>query len=127
MTDRILAYVKAAETAVANVKPVIESYLKDTNIPLDRRWELFVSLPEYLKNHEPYIWRSEVLPEDFIMYDGDYSAERYQTVKTVDIVEHVFGGKWDWKNDVNINYNIDINALKEEILAINLGSFVCDW
>lgn len=110
-----------------SLKQELEQYITDRNIALEDRWDVWVDAPSALKNHESYIIHLKSLPEDFIMYEGEYPVERHQTVNTSDIIECIKEGSWDRVTGNPVPYNIDINAVKEEIISLNLGSFVYDW
>lgn len=59
------------------------------------------------------------------MYDSDYfHADRYQTVYTTSIIEHIE----EYQEDGDSQYSkINIDEVKEEILDKFLWSFKYDW
>lgn len=109
---------------IADLRVKFEAYIADQSIPLEDRWDAFVTAPQSLKDFDYYMPQFKSLPEDFIMYDGPIHMDRHQTMDTDDLVDNVQVLK-------DCNYEcyqgINIDALKEEILALNLGSFTYDW
>ena len=110
-----------------SLKQELEQYITDKSVSLEDRWDLWISAPSTLKIVEPWIVHFKSLPEHFIMYDGELHAERYQTIYTYEIIDKLEEGDWNSVEQVSIPYDIDIDAVKEEILSHNLGSFVYDW
>lgn len=112
------------ERQIKETKAEFSEYIKDKNIPLKERWKLFKKAPDYLKKHESWIMNfdAESLLEDgeIVWYDDCY-VERYSTVDTTSMIE------WFSESDRKKFTKDFIEALREEILQKNLGSFVNDW
>ena len=119
MSLNILQNVRVIKDVLAETKVYFEEYIKDTSIPLEERWEVWVEAPMALKGTDTCTSTFKGLPEGYIGCDLAFSVERYQTRSTLELVECV-----ECKDN---NLAIDIVALKEDILARNLGSFTYDW
>lgn len=100
------------------------SYIKDKEYSIDSRWNVFCEAPDAMKENATDNVHFFSLPDDFIRYDMPRHAFRRALVSVYDIVNCV-----DDYNDFELNESrlIDVNALKEEILSMNIGSFVFDW
>lgn len=107
---------------ITDAKPKFAQYISDVSIPLSTRWELFVIANEGLKDTRLCVVYFKNLPEDFIMYDGQIHAERREYIDSITIIEQTEEAK-----EYSRYENIDVNALKEEILAMNLAGFTYDW
>lgn len=112
-------------TQIAALKDIFATYVKDTRLPLSERWDAFATANDALKNHSTYGPSFDCLPDDFIMYGGSIDMDRYQTMGTYDLVEQIEEGR-DCDDHEDF-HKVDVNALKEEILAANIGSFTYDW
>lgn len=123
---------------MAYTKPMFERTIQDKTIPLEVRWDLFLKAPTEMKGYMSYYADFDSLPEDTIGYDMPYNVERYQTVYTKELVEWYEdelynSGKYDAKYATNSKVTLDqedqakLNALKEEILSLNLWSYTYDW
>lgn len=105
------------EASVQATKKVFETFITSKELSLEDRWDLFCGAPNYLKNREPRIARFAALGSNFCYYE-EYGTERYQVVYTTGIVEFMEDNEYP---------SVQIQDLKEEILAKNLGSFTFDW
>jgi hypothetical protein len=112
-------------------KRILEGWITDKSNSLEQRWATWCEAPSCLKNSESDLVSFENLPEDFICYDGYYNVDRYQTVCTKSMIENI---EYSYDNFKKFDFfgggayrNLNIDALKEEILTKNLGSFVYDW
>lgn len=122
---------------ISQTKPLFESAIKDTTTPLNERWELFVTANDAFKNFSGYLTSFGSLPDDTIMYDGLVHMECYQDMTTVDLVERLIESiaETDEEGFVEtysheeqeMRRNINLDKLKEEILATNIGGFTYDW
>ncbi len=110
---------------IATFKDIFTKYIAEKSIPLNERWNAFVTANDALKNPVTYGPNFDALPEDFIIYDGVIHMDRYQTMDTCDLVERIEEGQDCDEHEAY--HKVDINALKEEILADNVGSFTNDW
>lgn len=116
--------IKEIKAQLESLKIGFQKFIVDQSIPLDERWQAWVDAPADVKNHCSYVQYFQSLPEDFIMYDGPYHAERYGTIKMLNLVERIEEGI-ECEEDEYMSINL--NALKEEILSKNLASFDYDW
>lgn len=116
-----LENIEQLEYQVARIKTVIDSYLANTNEPLDERWVLYQALPSFLRNHVSYI-------QDFLVKtDGTFLElvevsdhfGRHELIRVHDFLE-------DWAGAI-VKHDVDTVATKEHILKNNLGSFEFDW
>jgi hypothetical protein len=109
---------------IEEIKKEFAAYIADTSVPLDERWEVFMSAPSDLREHSRWIERFEGLPDDdFIGYGGPVWVERHQTVDISDILS-VLEGQEDYDFDFSA---VDVTAFKEDVLKRNLYSFEYDW
>lgn len=129
MKDKIAAL----KLEIESLKTEFEVYIQDQNQPLADRWQTWLDAPSELKNQEGYITSITTLPNDWIMYDGRYHADKYQTVYLQNVVEQVEEilnsvNEWDSEAKEELNdFGFTLVALKEEILQGNLESFDYDW
>lgn len=122
---------------ISQTKPIFEAAIKDTNTPLDGRWELFVAANDAFKNFSSYLTSFDSLPDDTIMYDGIVHMERHQDMTTVDLVERIAEVLTETDEEgfvetyspeeQEMRRSINLDKLKEEILATNMGGFTYDW
>lgn len=133
--NKMLMNINRINDAIAELKEEFKLFIVDKDIPLTERWNTFVAGNDALKDFDSCIYNFESLPEDFIGYDCTIHAERHETISTKDIVERIqeiadevaeCGDPDGYYKDF-VEGNINIDALKEEILAANLGSFEYDW
>lgn len=147
-------FVEAQKAGINPLKEQFETVIKDTSIPLAQRWELFAMTPSEmnLKNSQSSIQHFQVLDEfnkkyykgkyarDFNWFD-EYGSDRHQEIYLVEFIddfvmdyfydldsseeERVYDGDCMMSEFVKDVKRID--ALKEEILQRNLGSFILDW
>lgn len=144
LAQRVKDAVEQMTATVKAVKHDFEAFIMDQSIPLEERWDVWEDAPVELKNHQSWIVRFKNLHDDAIGYDGLIRhAERHETVHIDDLMcsieecqaEYAEGepdGTCEWslrwykgKQKVFEDFNMD--ALKEEILAMNLTSFEYDW
>lgn len=109
-------------------------FIKDENISLALRWEIFRLAPYYWKEigrNLPSFKSEELLTNSEIFWYDDFCIERNQTVDCADWLTKAEAG-------LNSDYYKDkltkngwvlgvIDAFKREILSKNLGFFVYDW
>lgn len=102
-----------------NLKVSIKEYCQNTETPLDDRWVVFEKIGPIVGEHHTWVARFKSLPNEFIMYDGDYyCTERYMTITVQNIVSDIEYNKYP---------DINLNAFKEEVLSRFLWSFQYDW
>lgn len=131
----VLENMQKIQETMKNAKVSFWSYITDKSVPLSERWDAFKLAPMEMKEHENYGPSFNSLPDDFIMYEGPTHMDRGETMNTVRMVSKIeeslieiaeddyFGA--DWHLDAFKQLNLD--ALKEEILLNNLGTFDYDW
>lgn len=121
---------------IASMKQDFEKYISDKSVPFEERWLTFINAPSELKNHENYGPNFSTMPNDFVMYDGPIHADRGHTInikdmfqEIEDVLSEIKEGTYEPIYNWHIkSYNkLDVNALKEEILEKNIGSFDYDW
>jgi hypothetical protein len=100
------------------------SFITDKTIDLDLRWKLYCHAPASFKNENSYIVNFEaekLLESGKINWYDDFYRDRYCTVYMKDIVQDMY-------EDEREKYSEDfIQTFKEEILELNLDSFINDW
>lgn len=120
---------------INSLKNSFAEAVADKSIPLNDRWAAFERAPSFLKEHALYIVHFNCLDEDAISYEGWLRhAEKYQVIHTAHIIENLLEhedflyhlpGEDTYK--LNEKGKAIYNALREEILERNLGSFEYDW
>lgn len=85
----------------------------DKSIPLENRWRAFTTASSFLKKHETSCVRFQAL--DF----NKFEPERRETLRTSHIIEWCENADWCTPKMVI--------EFKEEILSMNLGSWINDW
>ncbi len=111
---------------IAELKLAFEAYIKNQDYPLDERWSAFCQANDALKNHFSSYHDFMCMDNGAIKYDGWLlHVERNETVHTefiVELAESYNEERYD--PDMRV---VDVDALKEEILSLNLGSYEYDW
>lgn len=128
MTD-IQTKIHQMELNVASVKLHFEKAITDQSVPLEVRWDMFVSAPSYLKNSRNYMcseW-DKYFGEDYVMYDGPYHVERYSFVVAAEVIESAEENKAYESDEGHVWNRFDIDEAKEKILAANLHGAKYDW
>lgn len=101
------------------LKPEFSEYIKDKNIPLSERWEVFLAAPEFIKNSAPYIQDFEVDGLELAWFDSPFYYEKCADVLMTDVIFDL--------EDREFCSEEAVNLLKEQILEANLHSFCLDW
>jgi hypothetical protein len=118
---------------IAIAKENLVLVLADKDLPLEERWELFVNSPDMLKNHRSDIVHFKCIDKGgyFDWQQGTFNYERYETVNLVDVIHRLeHSGDYFLKKKPGKEFLADpkfIEEFKEEILSMNLASFVYDW
>lgn len=123
------------QAKLESIKPNFAVYIQNKDIPLEERWAVFALAPAELKTHEDYGPTFRSIHSDFIMYDGPVHMDRGQTMTTLDLIENIESSLKDIEEDMYCGRKwaqdmleaVDLNALKEEIMAKNIKSFNYDW
>lgn len=117
MKEKIKEFNKQKDTLYAEVK----EYVQNTDLPLDDRWDVFVwsgfgDCSDWVVNGFKPL--DDHFGREVCWYD-DFHIDKYQTLEMKDLVEFM--------EEREGSYPELIDALKEEILAKFLFSFVNDW
>lgn len=123
------------QAKLESIKPNFAVYIQNKDIPLEERWAVFALAPAELKTHEDYGPTFRSIHSDFIMYDGPVHMDRGQTMTTLDLIKDIESSLKDIEEDMYCGRKwaqdmleaVDLNALKEEIMAKNIKSFNYDW
>jgi hypothetical protein len=106
----------------ATVRARVE-VIENKDIPLDVRWDLWLGAPSEMKERQGWVVHFKNLPDDLIGIDGPIWAERRETIYCADIVDRLLEEN-EYHSDADDQISrININALKEEILKLNLECF----
>lgn len=147
LAQRVKEAVEQMNATVRAVKHDFETFIVDTTVPLDERFEVWTDAPNELKNHQGWIVHFKTLHDDAIGYDGYIRhADRHETVHIDDLLDAIQDGfadyeaykeepptdesSWEYryfKKKEKIFEEFDLAAFKEEVLSMNLGSFEYDW
>lgn len=103
----------------SEVKEYIIQTIKNKNISLEDRWNLFIQNKNLFPIRSFLVYYPEIETNDINYYD-DFGYERHQTVDVVELVELIEEGDY-------LKFNIDLNKLKEEIMESRYSGFVFDW
>lgn len=114
--DEMYDALKKFKILKKELKDYCLGYLKNKNLPLEDRWNLFVE-NKNLFPIDNYIMHFKELDSNNIDYYDDFGYEKYQLVPLVELIESLDDG---WP-DVNLN------NLKEEILEKGYSGFIVDW
>jgi len=117
LKDEIIAYKNNTDLKNRYVK-----FVTDESIPLAERWEVFKEAPGSFKNHQNYIVHfdsEKLMPGGEVSWYDDFYLEKYETMDMFSFVE-------DRLVDEDVEAGI-VDAWRQEILRMNLGSFKFDW
>jgi hypothetical protein len=118
----IIAKLKAE---IANCAVNFKTYIADTKIPLEDRWEVFCDAPAVLKREDDY----GGFPPIFQKMGWDaidskpFYLYKHETMNMADAVQRL---EVERSPDDKVTDKL-IMELKEEILAANIGFVVMDW
>ena len=133
-TEKVVNIYNQLKEVTTFSKDDFVAYIKNKNIPLEERWGAFLLAPEEMKEYDRTGPNFESLPHDFILADGAYSMQRYQSTSTLRFIKHieevVKAPEKEYlynENEIKEYLAIDIVALKEEILRKNMGAFEFNW
>ena len=128
-----------------DLKKKYKSYIADKEIPIDERWELFVSVPKEFYSNQNHIYDGL----DFIKYSkGKYhdtfislyseDTDRYYEIDLTEVIEClkdiIKRGHYGYRNTDNArevwpcfkNPNL-IEDIKEKLMTDNVRYFTHDW
>ena len=104
---------------LSSLKRDFSAYIKNKDIPLDERWEMFKTAPDCLSEHSKWI---EHFPETFQEFERNlYQQHDRGRFESIHIVEDYLGDnpeKWSKES---------IDEMKEHFLKENLKTFDYDW
>lgn len=128
----IYEQLQAIKNQIEALKPVFVLYIKDQSVPLVERWAAFVLADSRLKYHENYGPRFKSLHSEIVGHDRVIHMARESIKDTCVLVDDIMNKQLNLDDirsdyDANLLENVDIDALKEEILAANCGSFTFDF
>jgi hypothetical protein len=123
MFNEIKDHVQLIEAHIQVLKPLFEASITNKEVPLETRWSLWINSPAYLKNTEDWTIHLKSLPRDVCWY-SDYNVDRYQTCTLQSLLEDDFDTE---EQNFTKDLTTEQIALMEEILELNLYSFVNDW
>ena len=106
------------EEAEQNLRKAVNRllvFISDGENSLEERWALYTKFAEYLPEAYPYPTFRNLLHYGWFDH---FNYSRYETVRLPNVVDLVIENGLD---------DVDIDALKEEIMAFGHGSFVYDW
>lgn len=123
---------QAIKNQTESLKPDFVLYIKDQSFPLIDRWDAFVLADSRLKEHNNYGPSFTSLDRDIVGHDRVIHMARESTKDTCVLVDDIIDKQLNLDDirsdyDANLLENVDIDALKEEILAANCGSFTFDF
>jgi hypothetical protein len=113
--DDIEFYFEEAEQNLRKAVSRMLAFISDGENSLDERWALYTKFAKYLPKAYPYPTFRNLL---YYGWFDHFDYSRYETVNLPNVVDLVIENELD---------EVDIDALKEEIMAFGHGSFVYDW
>ena len=114
--DEMYDALKKFKMLEKDIKDYCLNYLKNKNLPLESRWNLFVENKNLFPVHE-WVLHFKELDSNNIEYYDDFGYEKHQNVPLDELVYLTDDG---W-TDVNLD------NLKEEILETGYSAFIFDW
>lgn len=131
-----LADLKQKEAALkresSKIQIDFENYISNKDIPLGRRWFLFVTAPDNLSNHEDYFITANSDGLRYIKanwFDAPEVYGRGKRINTKTLFDNIFQDESLSYNEYDYNHEL-INLCKdamEDILNQNCASFCFDW
>jgi hypothetical protein len=123
---------QAIKDKIDALKPEFVIYIKDQSVPLIERWDAFVLADSRLKEHNNYGPGFASLDREIVGHDRVIHMVRESTKDTCVLVDDIMNKQLNLDEirsdyDANLLEKVDIDALKEEILAANCGSFTFDF
>ena len=121
------------EKELKMIKTDLLSFITDKKVPLEERWNFFVSVSKQFKEHSDYLVNFSTIKKYVRNFNWNDSFEQWNRghiVQTEDIIiaiEEMQYPECEDKLSKAFNTIERINELQEEILVRNIGSFVFDW
>ena len=116
----IIDQIKQHLSAIDALKSQFARVITDPSIPLEERWNMFVSVPE-MHDYSTY---SVDLPGCKVDWYNDLYVERHEICDLVEFITTVERG--DYADD-HPEWTDHIPAWKEYCLTNNYGRFCFDW
>ena len=119
--------VEALLQSQEHITQALKLWVVDKSIPLDERWDVFIK--SGLGSTDRWSLNLDSLPTDAVMYEGIIHCDRYQTREVRDLPEELEDAIENWDHDYGHKEakDIDLVAVKEEILKEFIYSFTYDW
>lgn len=105
---------------IENIREEYRKFIADKNIPLNVRWNAFLSIPQ-MHETRPIREHIPVIPCDWSQALNVY---RFERIDLIDIVTRVERGEYD---HILPTGRTNVDATKEYLLANNLGACINDW
>lgn len=105
----------------------LQNYWKDTSVPLEERWAVFVACDFGPTDCcVPYF---RCLDDDCIMYEGPVHCDRHQTLMYKDVYESLLEAleDEDYKDRIFSSPDYTLDDWREEVLADGTIGFEYDW
>lgn len=120
MLESEIAILTDLKDSLAKLGEVIAAQLKDTSIPLDERWQAFMSLPPDTLPTQGYgKGFVHLLDDNLTLYD-DFYIERHETTAYADMFERIEDGEVEVADEALAKW-------KEQVLASGYQAFTHDW
>lgn len=100
--------------------PYIQTFLKDINISISRRWEAFTKVARHMPCQRYGDGFVNLLDGDLTLYD-DFCIDRYQTTNFEKMLMKIN------ESSERVYPDAAVTAWKEAVLASGYGSFIYDW
>lgn len=105
------------------LQDTVIAYIADQQYPLEQRWRIYyLACKASLLDLDSYITHIPAL-NNVSWYD-DFYKDRYATVEWTDIVEQL--DNTDDSSEL-YPYKLNLNTIKEQILAQGKAGFINDW
>lgn len=113
------------------VKADYLAYIKDRTIPLEERWNIYLQMPDFMKESDGWVEYIPIFEEHGLNWYDDFYLDRYVTINLVDIVERLEEALTEeyplcFEEKVRQIPNI-VEEVKEWVLEKNILSFINDW
>lgn len=124
MKTDLLNMADTIEAGVKKLKGLLESYIKDKNVPLEDRWEVYSTLPAHYFDESRWVMDYDFAGTDIVWHDDLY-MEKYETVDNLVIIERI-ENKLEYEK-LNGGTEEDILQLKEDMLQSGIRRWTYDW
>jgi hypothetical protein len=123
------------EVEMVQLKLDMEAFIKDKDIPLAERWDVWVKAPDSLKNTNDYYYDMQLGDIDLIDQSHN-DLDRRQVINVVDFLDNAIDIIYNDLADQTLEGGMPsrenfkpagLDELKEHILSSNMGSFIYDW